>query len=121
MRNNLRTTNRRCVLCDQIIPDERITCKEHWNYYLEHQNEEWMIELVNAQREQFVIDTQEFSLKTGRPIPEKRFLRKLTPDDRERVKYYYECGLGAVSIAKILKVNRHTVSKHIARFLHKRS
>ena len=108
-----RITNRRCVLCDTLIPDVHITCGDHWNDYLQYQNEEWMIELVTMQRRQFEIDKVEREGLNDLPTGQTKIRYRLTPDDKQQIVYYHEKGLGVKSIGKILGVKYHTIATYL--------
>ena len=110
-------TTRCCALCDTLIGDNKITCIEHWEYYKAHQDEEWMIELVEAQRRQYAIDIEEDTLRNGRPLRQKRFYRRLTADDIERIRYYHSKGIGYKNISKILGINFGGIKHYIERKL----
>jgi len=116
-----KVTTRCCAVCDTLIADNKIVCAEHWKYYLEYQDEAWMIELVDAQRRQYRIDIEEETLRTGRPIRQKRFYRRLTPDDVQTIRHLHSKGIGYVNISRILGINPYGIRSYINRKLKKRS
>jgi hypothetical protein len=110
-----------CAVCQTKIKSQHIVCQEHWKLYLENKDEEWMQVLIETQRRQFEIDNEEVVLRTGRPLVQKRFYRKLTSDDIQQIEYYYKKGIGSVNISKILGVNARGIQHYIERKLKRRS
>jgi hypothetical protein len=108
-------TTRLCALCDTRIRSDHVVCKAHFDYYLTHKSEEWMVALIDAQRRQFEIDNQENYIATGIQLPEKRFYRRLSADDLQQINFYREKGLGAKNIGKIIGVNYPAIEKYLQR------
>ena len=113
MRRNKRKTTRVCALCDTVIYDTHVVCKNHYDFYIKHKEETWMIELIDAQRKQFEIDNQENYILSGVELPQKRYYRRLSADDLQQVNFYRSKGLGAKNIGKILAVNWFAIEKYL--------
>ncbi len=109
MRSRLHYSTRLCAMCDRVIADEFICCKEHMEYYRVYKDEEWFKVLVETQRRQFEIDNEQYFLQAGIPKIVKPY-RKLTESEKEAIKYLWNKGLGAKNISKVLSINYNTVN-----------
>jgi hypothetical protein len=112
-------SSRVCAFCTSRIPHDHLTCREHWQFYLDNRTEQWVVELVEAERRQFVIDTEEEILRTGIVPQQKRKNGRLSADDIQRIEFYFQRGISYTNISKIIGANKHTISYYIRRKLRK--
>lgn len=114
-----RITTRICALCDKVIRNDHVVCREHLAEYLTHKDEPWMQELIKTNRRQFEVDNEELAILHGDTLPErttpKRTRRRLTETDKKQIQYYYKKGLGYINISKILGLNPSTTRDYILR------
>jgi hypothetical protein len=117
----IKLSSRTCILCDKKIPGNHLTCKQHWQFYLDNRNEQWIIELVDAERRQYAIDIEEEILRTGIAPKEKRTRRYLSPDDKQKIEYYFKRGVSYRVISKLTALNPYTVRNYVYKYLTKTS
>lgn len=109
MKSRLHYSTRICAVCDKLIADEFIVCKEHMEYYRTYKDEPWFKLLVETQRRQFEIDNEQYLLHAGIEKITKPY-RKLTESEKEGIKFLWNKGLGAKNISKVLSINYNTVN-----------
>lgn len=107
---SFKKTTRLCALCDTIIPDQHIVCKEHFNDYLQFKEDEWFKELVMAQRRQFEIDNLESVMASGKIV---KPYQKLTESEKRAIRFLRSKKLGAKSISKVLGINKAAIEHYI--------
>ena len=105
----IKITTRLCVLCDKIIPDTYVACKDHTEEYKLYGQEPWFKYCIEAQRRQFEIDLEQYNLESG-VLRNTRTYNKLTELEKNAISWLFDKGLGAKSISKILKINYNTVN-----------
>lgn len=108
----LHYSTRRCALCETVIADEFIVCKEHMEDYRKFGNEEWFKMCVETQRRQFEIDNEENFIKDGIYKVTKPY-RKLSESEKYAIRYLRSKGLGAKNISKILGIYWRTIDVYL--------
>lgn len=107
-----RKTVRVCALCDTVIRDDFVVCREHLQDYRTYKDEEWFKVLVTAQRRQFEIDTEQSLLAEGIHKVTKPYV-KLTESEKYAIRFYRNKGLGYRNIAKLLRINERTIQSYL--------
>lgn len=108
----LHYSTRRCALCDAVIADEFIVCKEHMEDYRKFGNDEWFKMCVETQRRQFEIDNEENFIKDGIYKVIKPY-RKLSESEKYAIRYLKNRGLGARNISKLLGIHERTIGSYL--------
>lgn len=115
-----------CALCENRIPDTHVVCQDHYRAYIEYKDEQWFLELIEAQRRQAHIDRKEvvtihkLSENTLSIYLSESLRAKSKPMlPREQIIALYEEGYRAYEIAKILHMAQNKVRVVISR--HKRN
>jgi DNA-directed RNA polymerase specialized sigma24 family protein len=112
----MKKSSRVCALCDTVIPDSHVVCKEHYEEYKLYKDEPWFKELASAARRQFEIDNEETAIQMGDFSKITQTRRKLTESEKKLIIQYVKKGIGSINIAKILDLNSNTVESFIQRY-----
>ena len=111
----MKKSSRICAICDIIVQDNHMVCKEHYGQYKLYKDELWFKELVESARRQFEVDNEETAIQMGDFAKVTKIHRKLTETEKKLILDYRKKGLGSKSIAKILDLNCSTIESFLQR------
>ncbi len=104
-------------MCDRVIADEFVVCKEHYKDYLKYRDDAWFKELAEMQRRQFEIDNEQnlISQNITYVYTTMKPRSKLTITDKNNIDALEKLGFGKRRIARKLNLNMSAVNMYMYR------